>query len=122
MRAGFQLLLLLLRLSVGRLQSVNSLVKNCKLLLKNRRLLHQSVMEFFEFSKRLGFHKGGSLVRSGTANPCVGAAAKEVGVKIPIMRNGSYHHVRESMRQVICPQWGEHPMLASGAEMLPSPV
>jgi hypothetical protein len=39
------------------LQSGNSLLKNCKLLFQNPRLLDQFGMEFIEFSKCLEFHE-----------------------------------------------------------------
>ena len=50
-----KLLLFPLRLPLRNLQSVNSLLKNC-------RLLEQFVMEFIELSNCLGFHNDGNLV------------------------------------------------------------
>ncbi len=50
-----ELLLCPLWLPLGNLQSVNSLLKTRKLVTENPQLLDQFVIEFQEFSKRLGF-------------------------------------------------------------------
>jgi hypothetical protein len=52
----YKLLLCPLWLPLSSLQSVNSLSNNGKLLIKNRRLLEQFVMEVIKFSKCLEFH------------------------------------------------------------------
>jgi hypothetical protein len=49
------LLLCPLRLPFRSLQSGKSLLNNCTLLTKNRQLLDQFVIEFYEFRKCLGF-------------------------------------------------------------------
>lgn len=54
-RGDCKLLLCPLWLPLGSLQSVNSLLKTRKLVTKNPQLLDQFVIEFQEFSKRLGF-------------------------------------------------------------------
>ena len=59
LQQNWKLLLCLLQFLFCSFQGVNFLLKDWKLVFKNRRLLHQLVIEFFEFSNCFGFTTAG---------------------------------------------------------------